>query len=260
LPLDRQDIEKTDFPIGRRGYDPDAVDRHLRAIAEEVAELRKEAAAAAPRGDASLSAAASEQLRTIVEAAETTAAGIRQQAADDAEKSRSDAAQQAREHIAKVSEATSVMLKRVDAMEGELGALIESLRTGANRLNADLTLLEGNMGELRAAATGSDEAAVVEEALEEEAALEREREAVPEETEPVEEKEPTVEEKEPTVEEKEPTLEGPSASGDREGARLVALNMALNGTPREETDRYLAENFDIADRDALLDEVYARVG
>jgi hypothetical protein len=49
------------------------------------------------------------------------------------------------------------------------------------------------------------------------------------------------------------------ADGDTEGARLVALNMALNGTSRDETDRYLAENFDLADRAALLDEVYATV-
>jgi hypothetical protein len=62
------------------------------------------------------------------------------------------------------------------------------------------------------------------------------------------------------VEEKEPTVEEPAAGGDSEGARLIALNMALNGTPREETDRYLAENFDLSDREALLDEVYARVG
>ena len=47
---------------------------------------------------------------------------------------------------------------------------------------------------------------------------------------------------------------------DIEGARLVALNMALNGTPREETDRYLAENFfDLDDRQQLLDEVYSSV-
>ena len=46
---------------------------------------------------------------------------------------------------------------------------------------------------------------------------------------------------------------------DTEGARLIALNMALNGTPREETDRYLAENFSLADRARLLDEVYASV-
>ena len=37
-------------------------------------------------------------------------------------------------------------------------------------------------------------------------------------------------------------------SDDTEGARLIALNMALNGTPREETDRYLAENFKLSDR------------
>ena len=44
-----------------------------------------------------------------------------------------------------------------------------------------------------------------------------------------------------------------------EGARLIALNMALNGQTREETDNYLAANFDLADRAGLLDEVYATV-
>ena len=46
---------------------------------------------------------------------------------------------------------------------------------------------------------------------------------------------------------------------DAEGARLIALNMALNGEKREDTDRYLAENFDLSDRAGLLDEVYASV-
>ena len=49
------------------------------------------------------------------------------------------------------------------------------------------------------------------------------------------------------------------AGEDTEGARLIALNMALNGEPREDTDKYLKENFDLADRTALLDEVYASV-
>jgi hypothetical protein len=49
------------------------------------------------------------------------------------------------------------------------------------------------------------------------------------------------------------------AGEDSEGARLIALNMALNGEPREDTDKYLQENFDLADRAALLDEVYASV-
>jgi DivIVA domain-containing protein len=48
--------------------------------------------------------------------------------------------------------------------------------------------------------------------------------------------------------------------GGSEGARLIALNMALNGSPREETAAYLAQNFDLPDQDALLDEVYSRAG
>jgi hypothetical protein len=51
----------------------------------------------------------------------------------------------------------------------------------------------------------------------------------------------------------------PDVMGE-ESARLVALDMALSGTPREETDRYLAEHFQVADRAGLLDEVYASVG
>ena len=50
------------------------------------------------------------------------------------------------------------------------------------------------------------------------------------------------------------------AGDEGESARLIALNMALNGESREATDKYLAENFDLGDRAALLDEVYASVG
>lgn len=52
----------------------------------------------------------------------------------------------------------------------------------------------------------------------------------------------------------------PPRSTDTDGARLVALNMALDGDPRDTTGRYLAEHFDIPDRERLLDEVYAAVG
>jgi hypothetical protein len=48
--------------------------------------------------------------------------------------------------------------------------------------------------------------------------------------------------------------------GDEAGARLTALNMALGGTPREETARYLAEHYALADPEALLDDVYDRAG
>ena len=45
-----------------------------------------------------------------------------------------------------------------------------------------------------------------------------------------------------------------------DGARLIALNMVLNGSSREETERYLAENFpSLTDRAGLLDEVYSSI-
>ena len=35
--------------------------------------------------------------------------------------------------------------------------------------------------------------------------------------------------------------------------------MALNGESREDTERYLAENYDLVDQRKLVDEVYAAV-
>jgi DivIVA domain-containing protein len=279
LALDRQDIERRDFPIGRRGYEPEEVDAHLRLIALEIDELRR----AERPSPASLATAASEQVRAIVEAAETTAADItrgaeddaartRQRAKAEADKTRAEAADQARGHVVRVQEATQVMLQRIDAMESELGALVESLRTGANRLSADLTLLQGNMGELGgSAAGGSDrfEREPVRESEPEprwEPEPEPEPEAFGQEPEPETASHPSFDpEPEPAYEpEPEPAAppepEPVGGGDDSEGARLIALNMALNGTPREETSQYLAENFRLDDREQLLDEVYARVG
>ena len=274
MALDRQSIEKKDFPIGRRGYDPEAVDLHLASLADEVDELKR----SARRRSETLASAASEQVRAIVEAAETSAGDIQRQAEEDArdirgeatseaQRTREQASEQAREYVAKVSESTAVMLQRLDAMESELGALIESLRTGSNRLNADVQLLEGNLADVTDAATtrprfelepdavreypASAQEPVVDVVYEtdEEVELEVARDAAlaQDPSEPVEAVAEAI---------AEVTAE---ASDDTEGARLIALNMALNGTPREETDRYLADNFELPDRSGLLDEVYASV-
>ena len=93
---------------------------------------------------------------------------------------------------------------------------------------------------------------------------------VPAEEDVAADEEPAIEPEEPEPEVEEPAAEeAPADRGSRgggrsirgaEGARLIALNMALNGTPRDETARYLSQNFDLDDQDSLLDEVYARVG
>ncbi|MGI8429677.1 MAG: DivIVA domain-containing protein [Solirubrobacteraceae bacterium] len=287
MALERQSIEKKDFPIGRRGYDPEAVDAHLSALADEVDELKR----SARRRSETLASAASDQVQAIVEAAETSAAGIQRQAEEDAREIRADAdsaaqaareqaAAQARDYVGKVSESTAVMSERLDAMESELSALIESLRTGSNRLSADLQLLEGNMAEVTQAVTPrrrfepeSDPAAVEQAPPTEERDLfEEQVEDYPTDLtaaygEPLAEQEgaPALDPVEPSTAGTE-TASGQSlrtepgdGSDDTEGARLIALNMALNGTSREETNRYLAENFQLPDRPGLLDEVYASV-
>src|SRR5207253_3185085 len=50
-----------------------------------------------------------------------------------------------------------------------------------------------------------------------------------------------------------------AVGGDLDGARLVALNMALNGESRAATERYLAEHFQLHECDKLIDEVYAAI-
>jgi DivIVA domain-containing protein len=282
MALDRQSIEKRDFPIGRRGYEPEAVDAHLARIAEEVEELRRRSGGAVASGGAksspaSLAQAASEQVRSIVEAAESSAAAIergaqdealriRDEAESDARQTRDEAVAQSQEQVGNVRSVTTQMLQRVDAMESELAGLVESLRTGANRLTADMSLLEGGMGDLYDAA-GRVEADAAEVAPAPARAVESvpppAAAAAPAEAEddgPFVADEPEAAEE--LVVEEVAVVEVDAASagdGDTEGARLVALNMALNGTSREETDRYLSENFDLADRGGLLDEVYATV-
>jgi DivIVA domain-containing protein len=250
--MDRQSIERRDFSIGRRGYEPAEVDAHLRRVADEVESLET---AERP----GLAAAASDQVRSILEAAENIAAEIRRAAEESARRVTQEAARSAeetlsrtdvesREHVQRVSDAAQVLRQRVDAMQSELGALMESVRTGANRLAGDLTVLQRDMGALQTAGGGPAPVPVPEPAPVPAPAPE----ALPEPT-------PVAVEPPPPPPEPEPPV-APSNGDDAEGARLVALNMALSGTPREETDRYLAENFDLPDRDAILDEVYATLG
>jgi DivIVA domain-containing protein len=285
VPLDRQAIEKRDFPIGRRGYDPAAVDAHLGRLADEMEALTRQLKR---RSGDSLAQAASEQVRAIVEAAEASAADIersaeeeaaqiRSEATRDAERTRADSIERAQGHVGRVSAATNEMLARVEAMQSELGTLLETLRTGSARVNADLSLLETNMGDLLTAAQGErhleeDLAPTPETESFADAADEdgpRGHSAPPVESLPLEPPPPAAAPSRPGFEPLTPApasapeppagVRGGSDGGDVEGARLIALNMALNGQDRAETDRYLAENFDLADRQRLLDEVYASI-
>jgi DivIVA domain-containing protein len=211
--VDRDAIERRDFPIARRGYDQAAVDDHLRRVADELEAMR-------PTATSSLAAGTSEQVRVILEAAETSAADLR-----------ADAARQSGEHITRVERATGAMLQRLDEIERELGTLLDALRTNGERLTDDLARLREQTAALGAAGVPPEEDFAA-------AAPEPSAGALAESS----------------------AAAAPSPNGDEAGARLIALNMALSGTPREETARYLAKHFVLADAEGLLDDVYQRAG
>jgi DivIVA domain-containing protein len=218
--LDRDDIERHDFPTARRGYDPEAVDSHLRRVADEFDKLGRPAPP-----QPGLAAGASEQVRAILEAAEASAAGLR-----------AEAGAEARGHVERVEGATNEMVARLGELQGELDRLLGALKVSASVLSEGLLDMRARVEEMGGSAEVPQEPAP--------------------EPEPAPAQEPAVEE--PVAE--EPAAAPTERSTDAEGARLAALDLALGGTPREEAERYLAEHFDLADAAALLDDVYARVG
>src|SRR3954463_4167371 len=124
--MDRPSIQRSDFPTVRRGYEPDAVDAHLRRVADEVEALRS-------RGP--VASAASSHVQKILEAAETPAAQLR-----------ADAGEEAREHVHRVSTAARELLERLGAMHDELGSMMDRLREEAGRLSAGLRALQRGGG------------------------------------------------------------------------------------------------------------------
>ncbi len=287
MDIDRQAIERRDFPITRRGYEPAAVDAHLRALAGEIEQLQRELSVGG--GQASLASTAGTQVQSILAAAEATAAELerdaqdnarttREEATRDAASTREQAIAQARGQVTFVTQATAALLERINSMDSEVATLVESVRAGADSLTADLSAVEANMGELYDAASGQAVTRAVSGEAEQAsvpappapaapqldaqapapplpppasgtaAAHVRPAQANPPPLSPSEAAEPGVH-----VDPESPQ------GGDLDGARLIALNMALNGETREDAERYLAENFQLADRGKLIDEVFAAV-
>ena len=188
--MERDEIERHDFPAARRGYDPAAVDAHLRRVADEL-----------DRRPASLAEGASTQVKAIIEAAESSAQQLRD-----------DAGREASGHVERVEDAAKEMLDKLDRLQTELDRLLGGLKSTAETLSGSLNELTRDVGTLGGTSAPSGP---------------------------------------PQVGER---------SDDEAGARLVALNMALEGTPREETARFLAEHYALGDLDALLDDVYTSAG
>ncbi|MCW3047167.1 MAG: DivIVA protein [Solirubrobacterales bacterium] len=223
MALDRSFIEKRDFPTGRRGYDTAAVDEHLRAVAEEVQALRARADAAPP----TTSAAASERVGAIIAAAEATAADIERSARDEAARIRAEAASGTSAEVEAVRAVATRLRERAEKLERELSVLVASVGELAPQAPVAPRVPEPEPSPAIAAAAAPDLIPIAP----------------------------------PVAPEPAAALAATRHAADAENARVVALSMALGGTPRAETDRYLAANYGgLPDREGLLDEVYASVG
>ena len=141
----------------------------------------------------SAAAAAAEQVRAIVEAAE----------------------RETEDQLRRLQGTAESLAARADEIEAQLEQLAQGVRESIRGLREDLRALRGTPGETAAPAAPAPE---------------------------------------PPTAEQIPAGIKPAS----EGARVIALNMALGGSSREETASYLAENFELDDPDTLLDEVYTR--
>jgi DivIVA domain-containing protein len=245
---------------------------------------------AAERSATEIQEQAEAEAKRIVDDATTRSRETREKADADAVQRVSEAEEATERMLERTNGVESEIDRLLSEMRAAAGNLVENLRTSATSLNQELTSireeyagvresrLESGRGapavapepepadegpvdaepEIVAEVAEVEETAIREvpadedlETAEEPEVAEAELEAEPE---PEEEPEP-----EPEPEPARASGGGRSIRG-AEGARLIALNMALNGTPRDETARYLSQNFDLDDQDSLLDEVYARVG
>jgi DivIVA domain-containing protein len=250
MSLDRHTVTRTDFPMSRRGYDRIAVDRHLDEIAQQLDTLQR---------PSSVGATTSAQVQSILDAAEASAAEIERRAWEDAsrvQEATDEALARARAHITALGEASHVLRQRIEGLLAEV-----------ETLDSTLGALEAEAGPEQLGFDPEDTMAF-DPLLEEEVA-----DAAPAET-----PEPRPAEREPRFGRQlhevngdgrtEWFTQGPPAwtgaavtpaagvQEARESARLVALNMADGGQPRQATDAYLSGLYAPGERAALLDEIY----
>jgi DivIVA domain-containing protein len=237
MTLSRDQIVRSDFPSARKGYDPGAVDAHLRKVADSVEDSP----------EPSLADVAAQKVASIVEAAEAKAKEIEADARREADEVLDGAKAQARDQIERAQRSVAKLIGQADDLRERIGAMADEV-------------------------IGPDETAA--ETPQPEPVPEPQPEPVPEPAPPTPEVDPTpvvVPEPEPprepepgpvTVPEPAPDQPAPAAvnGAEDQAARLVALKMALDGSSREEISKHLAASYELGDSDELLDAVFERAG
>ena len=210
-----EDVARKDFPISRRGYDPAAVDAYLERLEEK---LQKES----EREKAPMAAGISEQVKSILAAAEATAAELRSDAQQAADQMRSTAAAESRQQVTRVSDSSSTLLSELASLRERTHGLLEEIETNSSALKDGLLSLREDVSTFRGqAASDAGPAAAKTQAAGD------------------------------NFEEARAVLDE---------ARAEALQMARDGAPRDEISRHLDEKYELPNREQLVSEVIQKAG
>lgn len=185
------------------------------------------------RQQRALRATTAERLEAIVEAAERAAEGV----IDDAEA-------QARRYLAQAQAEADRM---AESRSEELSGLIETLLGQALSLRREAESLQATLEEARERIGGQGVGSAAP-AEPEEGEIEDEPEA------------PRAPQLRAVVFEEAPETAGGGRRSDAAGARLLATQMAISGSSREEITHRLRSGFEIEDTDAILDAILGPEG
>ena len=267
--MERKEIIRRDFPSARRGYDRKAVEMHLREVADQIEGAESGQGQGSLRLT-SLAETASEKVTNIIKAAEQTAAELEREAGQQAEEAAKETRGKADEELSAArskaeettAEARAQAAERVKQAEQAVAGLVEEAESLRERIAAlghaqGAGLSERSEVDPQGPPTPAESPAPPAPDVDPTPAEVPEPE-VPDEAPPGPEPVP-----EPTPEPDHPDDVPPAADGSDNGdsgARLVAMNMALDGSSRDDVQQHLASKFGIEDASKLLDDVFARVG
>jgi DivIVA domain-containing protein len=259
------------------------------SLSEAANERLQRILEAAEASAAEVRTEAGEEARGLIEDAQREARTMIEEAEGRAGDRDSESEATSAERLKRVEDRTGDLMRRADELDGEFDRLLEHMRAAAagavETLRQGVTSLRDELDELpgESPSDRSSEAADTDGAIEtsdvDGVGVSSERDEPETVVEPRGDTEPLGDEVIPepregeelpepprdphddaSAEDGRPELAPASGSGeaDAEGARLIALNMALSGSSRAETAEYLRETFGVEDR-ALLDDVFDRV-
>ena len=289
--MEREQIVRADFPVVRKGWSPEAVESHLVEVAEYVAAkpaTPTPAADAATERVGAVLAAAESTAAEIIEDAEAEASRIVTVARAEADQIRAAARTESEQTVEAAGREASTRVEQAQAAVEGLVAQADKLRNQVGALGRDLASNVPGLGSLE---TSSDE--LPDPAAEAPARPEpKPQRAEPEPAaeaparKPVPRRKaaarPAAEKPAPAAAPAKPSapsdddliaqLRGsaeaplaeeppaPAISGSETGAaRLVAMNMALEGATREKIAKQIEAEFgNVEGVDALIDDVLRR--